>query len=72
MAKEEAAIRQTISNRLAERMQISGMNARALAEKSEVSKTMIYCILNETKSVSVDILEALAGALDIPVSVLVS
>lgn len=71
---EEAqqATREMISKRLRERMKESRMDVPALAKASRVSKSMIFKILNCSTSVSGDTLAALASALRVPVSILVS
>lgn len=74
MIEEEQlqAILRTISDRLQERMRISGLDVPALVEKSGVSQAMIYLIINCATNATISILAKLAWALDIPVSVMVS
>ncbi len=70
--EQQQALLQTISDRLQERMKISGLDVPALVKKSGVSRAMIYLIINCSINASIGKLAALAWALDIPVWVLVS
>jgi len=65
-------LRQAISKNLRERMKVSKMDVAELAYASGVSPAMIYVILNCSSAATADKLSALASALQIPVSVLVS